>query len=114
MSSKISTHVLDTVIGKPGAGIPTQLAHQVNGQWQTIGRGETDGDGRCMTLVPPDFSLLRGVYRLSFDLRLYWQTQARPAFLPEIHVVFEPLDLTSHYHVPVLLSTFGFTTYRGS
>ncbi len=108
MSATISTHVLDTAIGKPARAVPVTLDRRSrDGTWTRIGTGETDTDGRNKTLAPSGVEL--GTYRLTFDTRAY----AARAFFPEVSIVFEITEAT-HHHVPLLLSPFGYSTYRGS
>jgi 5-hydroxyisourate hydrolase len=108
----ITTHVLDTARGKPAAGVPIELELQQGGAWQRLGQGATDNDGRLRTLVPHGHELQAGIYRISFDTKAYFKDQ--PSFFPEVRIVFEIHDPKSHYHVPLLLSPFGYSTYRGS
>ena len=113
--SAITTHVLDTARGRPAAGVPVVL--EVIGpldQWQEIGRGVTDPDGRLKTLMPGSQALTAGVYRLVFDTRAYFETQRTRGFYPQVTVTFEVGEGDAHYHVPLLLSPFGYSTYRGS
>jgi 5-hydroxyisourate hydrolase len=113
--SAITTHVLDTSRGRPAAGVPIVL--EVIGprdQWQEIGRGVTDADGRLRTLMPESQALTAGIYRLVFDTRAYFESQRTRGFYPQVTVAFEVSDGDAHYHVPLLLSPFGYSTYRGS
>ena len=113
MKSPITTHVLDTSLGRPAADVPVVLAlREASGSWQELAHGATDVDGRIADLL--DESLGRGVYRLTFDVHGYFQRQQQSAFYPEVSVVFEVDDPDQHYHVPLLLSPFGYSTYRGS
>lgn len=113
--SAITTHVLDTALGRPAAGIAVGLDHRAaNGQWTEVGRGHTDSDGRLKALYPAADPLLAGVYRLTFDTQRYFESIGVQAFYPEVVVVFETRAGESHYHVPLLLNPFGFTTYRGT
>lgn len=105
----ISTHVLDTAVGRPAAGVAIRLERQEAGQWLLIGDGRTDEDGRLKTLTPPG-SAPHGVYRITFDTRGYL---GAAAFFPEVQIVFVVSD-DRHHHVPLLLSPFGYSTYRGS
>jgi 5-hydroxyisourate hydrolase len=110
----ISTHVLDTSLGRPAVGVPVVLERRGGAtQWHVIGHGETDSDGRVRALVPDPTKLTRGVYRLVFDTRSYFEKRGTAGFYPSVTVVFEVRD-DSHYHVPLLLSPFGYSTYRGS
>ena len=111
-SSPITTHVLDTALGKPAAGIPVSLHLQLDGTWRELARGLTNQDGRITDLLQ-DPKLKPGKYRLTFDTAAYLGTTGKP-FFPEVEVVFEIRDPDQHYHVPLLLSPYGYSTYRGS
>ncbi len=112
--SAVTTHVLDTSRGCPAAGIPVALeCRRDHGSWQAIGRGETDADGRLRTLADGT-AFTPGVYRLVFDCRRYFQARGVRSLYPEVVVVFEAVEGEPHYHVPLLLSPFGYSTYRGS
>jgi 5-hydroxyisourate hydrolase len=111
----ITTHVLDTARGQPAAGVPVALAHCIRAnEWRSVGRGETDADGRLRTLVPNGVALAPGIYRLVFDTRRYFETLGIRAFYPYVSIVFETAATETHYHVPLLLSPYGYSTYRGS
>jgi 5-hydroxyisourate hydrolase len=113
--SPITTHVLDTARGRPVAGLHVALEWRAqDGSWQQVGRGVTDADGRLRTLVDRPSGLAPGVYRLLFDTKPYFESQGAPAFYPEVVVTFETVAGEAHYHVPLLLSPFGYSTYRGS
>jgi 5-hydroxyisourate hydrolase len=79
-----------------------------------IGQGETDADGRLKNLVQPGTDLAQGIYYLTFDVAAYFAAQRVESFYEEVTIVFKVLDATQHYHVPLLLSPFGYSTYRGS
>lgn len=111
--SPITTHVLDTASGAPGAGIPIALERQIQGQWKILGRGETDRQGRLDSLHPQT-ALEAGIYRLIFDTGAYFQARGQKTFFPRVEVTFQIEKTDEHYHVPLLLSPFGFSTYRGS
>jgi len=112
VGATISTHVLDTAIGKPARGVPVTLDRRTpDGSWTRVGAGETDADGRNKTLAPAGIEL--GVYRLTFDTKAYASRAFFSAFFPEVSIVFEITE-ASHHHVPLLLSPFGYSTYRGS
>jgi 5-hydroxyisourate hydrolase len=102
----ITTHVLDVAQGKPAAGIPVRLEIREQQGWTLLGEGSTDAEGRLRTLVKG--ALRAGTYRLTFE------TRSRSAFFPEVSILFEVKDPSAHYHVPLLLSPFGYSTYRGS
>jgi 5-hydroxyisourate hydrolase len=113
--SAITTHVLDTALGRPAAGVVVRLDRRADeGKWDTIGRGHTDSDGRLRTLYPANDPLEAGVYRLTFDTQRYFESLDVDAFYPEVVIVFETLERETHYHVPLLLAPFGYTTYRGT
>lgn len=111
----ISTHVLDTVRGQPGVGILVRLHQKVGEDWEHIADHHTDADGRVKNFMAHvAFPSLQGTYRLTFELASYFAKQEQLAFFPEASIVFAPQDATAHYHVPLLLSNFGYSTYRGS
>jgi 5-hydroxyisourate hydrolase len=113
--NSITTHVLDTARGRPAAGVPITLEHRVDdGSWALVGAGVTDEDGRLRTLVPSAVRLAVGVYRLTFDTDAYFNALTLEGFFPEAVIVFRVRDAMQHHHVPLLLSPFGFSTYRGS
>ena len=121
--SRITTHVLDTVLGKPAAGILVQLERMLGGvswsnegvrhedaQWILISAGKTDADGRCSDLKN---EASPGRYRLTFNTGVYLKLLGRQTVYPEISVAFD-CDGAPHYHLPLLLSDNSYTTYRGS
>lgn len=111
----ISTHVLDTAQGRPAAGVGVVLDRASGANdWQTVGSGRTDADGRLRTLWPASEPLTPGVYRLIFDTAGYFANTGTAAFYPQVVIVFETVPGETHYHVPLLLNPFGYTTYRGS
>jgi 5-hydroxyisourate hydrolase len=112
--SAITTHVLDTARGCPAAGVVVVLEIEQAGAWREIGRGVTDADGRVKALLAPGTPLSAGVHRLTFATGAYFLGQDVAAFYPEVKVVFTVTDPARHHHVPLLLSPFGYSTYRGS
>ncbi len=112
--STISTHVLDTSRGKPAAGVPISFALREGDLWKTLGGGVTDADGRMKALAPTGFALTRAVYRLTFDTAAYFALVGVHGFYPEVVVAFEIREPGQHHHVPLLISPFGYSTYRGS
>ena len=115
MKSPITTHVLDTSQGRPAAGVPAVLAiREPSGAWRDLGLGVTDDDGRIGDLLAADHALAVGVYRLTFDVATYFQGQGKETFYPGIAITFEICAPSEHYHVPLLLSPYGYSTYRGS
>jgi len=112
--SRITTHVLDTARGRPAAGVPVHLERISAGGAELLGRGTTDGDGRLRDLVGLDSSLAVGTYRLVFDTAAYFRSQDVQGFYPVVTIDFDVREPSQHYHVPLLLSPFGYSTYRGS
>ena len=112
--SQITTHVLDTSKGKPAAGIQIVLEElDKDHKWTTRGKGETNSDGRVSDLLQPEVRLDPGTYRLLFGTGVYFKKQSVSCFYPSVIIIFEVTD-HSHYHVPLLLNPFGYSTYRGS
>jgi 5-hydroxyisourate hydrolase len=113
--SRISTHVLDTARGKPAAGIPVRLQRrQTADSWRQVGSGQTDQDGRCVQLLPAGESLPEGVYRLVLDTGTYFAAQNTVGLYPVVEITFAVRHGESDFHLPLLLSANGYTTYRGS
>ena len=119
--SPITTHVLDTALGRPAEGVPVTL-YRVSGvdldagepTWEPIAKGTTNADGRISNLLAPG-SLGEGVHRIRFDTAVYFERIATPEFFyPWAEIVFLVSDPGAHYHVPLLLNPFGYSTYRGS
>jgi 5-hydroxyisourate hydrolase len=115
----ISTHVLDTARGRPAAGVQVTLeamdgSRADGGSGREIARASTDADGRVRELAAGGAALGPGRYRIRFDTAAYFSALGTEAFYPEVSVVFVIDDASQHYHVPLLLSPFGYSTYRGS
>lgn len=115
MKSPITTHVLDIASGRPAAGVPVRLDRRnADGSWERLGAGATDADGRAAALLPESPRPAAGVYRMSFDTAAYFKGLALEGFYPTVEIVFELTRPDEHHHVPLLLSPFGYSTYRGS
>lgn len=115
VESRISTHVLDIAQGRPAQGIPVTLAGQgLAGMWTVLGRSRTDADGRSDDVSPANLRLQAGIYRLTFEVATYFRSQNVTSFYPEVVVIFNLRDVTQSYHIPLLISPFGYSTYRGS
>lgn len=121
MTSMITTHVLDLALGKPAERVAVVLARQTStGQWAELARDHTDADGRIKSwpagtsTLEEAVTLEAGVYRLEFATDEYFRRTARPSFHPTVAIHFEVADPADRYHVPLLLSPFGYSTYRGS
>jgi len=112
--SAVTTHILDLSSGSPAANVDVRLYVEVEGEWQEIGAGSTDDDGRVSDLLPEHHDLIAGRYRLAFETGDYFAARDIETFYPRIEVTFEVGAAREHFHVPLLLSPFGYSTYRGS
>jgi 5-hydroxyisourate hydrolase len=111
--SSITTHVLDTSLGKPAAALAVSLDVCDGDSWRELGQGVTDADGRLRTFSP-EVALSLGSYRLNFETAAYFRATSREAFFEHVTLEFRVVDASQHYHVPLLLTPFGYTTYRGT
>jgi len=112
--SQITTHVLDVSSGRPAANVPVLLEVQgTAGAWSEAGRGATDADGRLKDLGKAR-TIEAGTYRLTFDTGAYFAAHRIAGLFPKVIIVFEVKYVAEHYHIPLLLSPFGYSTYRGS
>jgi len=109
----VSTHVLDIHRGRPAQDVPVTLERKVDAAFVRVKDGRTDADGRVKDLVP-EGTLEAGTYRITFDTGAYFAAQNLEGFYPEAAIVFIVRDANAHYHVPLLLSAHGYSTYRGS
>lgn len=113
--SAITTHILDISTGKPAADVMIVLEQKdASLGWQKIGEGLTNADGRHSGIMPANVPLTSGHYRLVFETGAYFASRGIDCFHPQVIVAFTIFDITQHYHVPLLLSPFGYSTYRGS
>ncbi len=110
--SRVTTHVLDAVAGRPAAGVAAQLEARTPDGWSMIAMGTTDDDGRIADLGPVDLD--PGTYRITFATGAYFRSTETNTFYPEVVLAFTLDDPDAHYHVPLLLSPYAFSTYRGS
>ena len=115
-SVRITSHVLDVSRGAPAAGIVVRLEHRAGDEeeWRLVGTSRTSADGRVTDLSPASAPPTAGQYRLTFETRAYFAGQAVTALYPAVVIVIDAAAGESHYHLPLLLSPFGYTTYRGS
>ena len=111
--SQLTTHVLDTSVGLPGRNITIRLQQQLDNVWQTISQGVTNNDGRISDLLPPMRSVIAGDYKMIFETAAYFNEQQVKGFYPMVEIQFTVFD-DQHYHVPLLVNPFGYSTYRGS
>ncbi|MGI3782991.1 MAG: hydroxyisourate hydrolase [Janthinobacterium lividum] len=110
--SRVTTHVLDAVTGRPAAGVAVVLERYEGEGWVPVAEGRTDADGRVGRLGPDELG--EGAYRVTFAVGAYFTGQGQQAFYPEVTISFTLDDPAAHYHVPLLLSPYAFSTYRGS
>ncbi|KAK1890611.1 5-hydroxyisourate hydrolase [Dissostichus eleginoides] len=113
--SPLSTHVLNTAMGVPGSNMALSLYRQdpTTNTWSLLTSGTTNADGRCLGLITKEM-FIAGVYRLHFETALYWESMGETCFYPYVEIVFTIMDPGQKYHVPLLLSRFSYSTYRGS
>jgi 5-hydroxyisourate hydrolase / 2-oxo-4-hydroxy-4-carboxy-5-ureidoimidazoline decarboxylase len=111
--SQLTSHVLDTSLGKPGKNMTVRLKHFVNNTWYTLAQGVTNADGRVGDLLPPEKYVLPGNYKMVFETFNYFRANNVKGFYPEVEVFFTVSD-EAHYHVPLLINPYGYSTYRGS
>ncbi len=110
----ITTHVLDTSCGSPARGLGVLLEIlEANGTWTELNRTETTADGRVSGRFLPR-ALEARIYRVTFDTKRYFEAKGQVCFYPEVKIMFEIVSIVEHYHVPLILSPFGYSTYRGS
>jgi len=113
--TRVSTHVLDTTLGKPARDMSVRLErHESSGQWEMIASARTDQDGRCGQLMAENSKLSPGIYRLTFDTAGYHMSLGTSGLYPIVQVTFSVRDGETHFHIPLLLSPHGYTTYRGT
>ncbi|HEX3967086.1 MAG TPA: hydroxyisourate hydrolase [Edaphobacter sp.] len=110
----ISTHILDTALGHQAAGVAVSLACMTNGIWSRLNDTITDADGRCGNLLPQGQTLQPGTYRIRFETAAYYRQNQLEGLYPYIEIVFTASEGQEHYHIPLLLTANGYTTYRGS
>ena len=109
----ITAHVLDTTHGRPAAGVAVSLARRTGDGWTELAAAATDASGRVANLLPAQVNSTLGTYQLRFNVGPYFAAQGATPFYPYVDVVFQIRE-DAHYHVPLLVSPFGYTTYRGS
>lgn len=110
---RLSTHILDISKGVPAANVTIRLEKQIGKAWQYADEKQTDQNGRISDFLPVGVADEAGIYKLTFFVKPYFEQQNLPTFYPFIEVVFE-IKADGHYHVPITLSQFGYSTYRGN
>ncbi|RKE98398.1 2-oxo-4-hydroxy-4-carboxy-5-ureidoimidazoline decarboxylase [Ichthyenterobacterium magnum] len=113
LSSHLTTHALDTSIGVPAKHMLITLKGLRDNQWKPMSVGITNNDGRISDVLPPGRLLIPGVYTMTFNTANYYKNNNQNGFYPEASIQFEVTD-SSHYHIPLLINPFGYSTYRGS
>jgi len=111
--SRITTHVLDTSRGRPAGGVKVTLCRMQVDRWEIVARGQTNADGRVGDWTAADGVPGSGIYIIRFETKDYFDTWSIPSFYPFVEVYFEVTE-EGHYHIPLLLSPYGYSTYRGS
>ena len=111
--SQITTHVLDTTMGKTAPGITVVLYHHSENAWVEVANGMTNMDGRIPDLLPKELVLENGIYRIRFETKFYFDQLEMKTFYPYVEITFE-VDSSGDYHIPLLISPFGYSSYRGS
>jgi 5-hydroxyisourate hydrolase len=109
----LTTHILDTTKGKPAEGVAIILYQGGNDEWNEIARGITNSDGRIKNLLSSDSKLQIGIYKMRFETKDYFDKTSTPTFYPYVEIIFD-IQTSEHYHIPLLLNPFGYSTYRGS
>lgn len=112
--SRISTHILDIALGKPAADVPVRLERQEASGWHELASARTDQDGRCSQLLPENEALVPGIYRLNFDTASYFSSRKVEGLYPRVDIAFSVGEKDQSFHIPLLLSPNGYSTYRGS
>lgn len=110
----ISTHILDTALGRPAANVPVSLAIWQSAEWALLNSATTDADGRAKYLLPADHPLTEGLYRARFETAVYYEAKNLQGLYPYVEIIFEVRDASQHFHIPLLLTANGYSTYRGS
>jgi len=113
--SRVSTHVLDIAQGRPAKDVPVRLERrEASGGWVLLGSSRTNADGRCSQLLRDDEDLPAGTYRLTFETSSYHLAQKTEGFYPVVEITFQVRQGEFEFHIPLLLSPYAYTTYRGS
>ncbi|MEP7144991.1 MAG: hydroxyisourate hydrolase [Ferruginibacter sp.] len=110
--SQLTTHVLDTSKGKPAWGVAIILYEQIAQEWFQLANGISNTEGRLTNLLQEDEELPPGVYKLTFDIKHYFNSDDIETFFPVVEIIFE-ITTIGHYHIPLLVSPYGYSTYRG-
>ncbi|CAO3687750.1 unnamed protein product [Umbelopsis vinacea] len=115
--SPVTCHVLIASTGIPGKNVAVkieQLIRPLPTSRSYQRRKQTNDDGRCPTLLPANHQIEKGIYRVTFETKKYFESQGQACFYPYVQIVFELSNTEQHYHIPLLISPYSYTTYRGS
>jgi len=114
--SPITCHILDASLGRPASdvGVSLEAMAEEGGSFHEIGKGVTDPDGRCTNLLPASVLVRAGTYKMIFQTGVYFASSGRETFYPVVEIIFQLANPGQHYHIPLLLSPWSYTTYRGS
>jgi 5-hydroxyisourate hydrolase len=112
--SGISTHILDTALGRPAVAVTVCLDRKAGDSWQRLGSQQTDKDGRVRELLPENVPLATGEHRIRFETEPYYRAQGMIGLYPFIEITFLVREGDTHLHIPLLLAANGYTTYRGT
>ncbi|KAI8085168.1 hydroxyisourate hydrolase [Halteromyces radiatus] len=112
--SPITCHVLIASTGVPGRGVSVKIEKLNGGSFSTLSTAQTNEDGRCPTLLPEGYKAEKGIYRVTFETKEYFNKIDQECFYPYVQIIFELAKPKEHYHIPLLLSPYSYTTYRGS
>jgi 5-hydroxyisourate hydrolase len=112
--SQITTHILDTTRGLPAPNVPISLYRKSGNDWEKLSGGVTNNDGRLPGLLEEGVKLPAGIYRMHFETSVYFAANEEQGVYPFVDIVFELDSKGAHYHIPLLLTAFGYSTYRGS
>lgn len=110
----LSVHILNQQTGKPSADVTVVLEKKTDTGWQTLATGKTDSNGRVKSLYPQDSEMAKGVYKVTFETGDYFKKSGQASFFPEIPVIFSVSQENEKLHIPLLLSQYGYSTYRGN
>lgn len=110
----LSVHVLNTSTGLPSANVGVTLDKKVDGKWLQLAKGETDVQGRIKELYPAQQTMQTGIYRVTFNTGDWFEKRGERSFFPEASIVFNMDGTLAHYHIPLLISPYGYSTYRGN
>ncbi|OJU78917.1 MAG: hydroxyisourate hydrolase [Acinetobacter sp. 39-4] len=110
----LSVHVLNLENGLPSAGVKVILEKQENSQWKELNQSTTNQQGRITALYPEDAALQKGIYKVTFKTGEWFRKNKQSSFFPEVPVIFSVDGNLEHYHIPLLISPYGYSTYRGN